>query len=176
MSSLSSRVRDRWVVRLRPFWVLVPRLEPAPGSVTWFPREIPGPALLLPPAHPPRHASARPLRTRVCPECAFVDVRLIPGLLQDHRARHVEPRPRVRPPCRGGSGAPACPPTRPGVRAAWGRVPTCRVLPSLAAQEPRSAVLGAFRAVLRSVTPRSEERRVGKECLRLCRSRWAPYH
>ena len=23
---------------------------------------------------------------------------------------------------------------------------------------------------------RSEERRVGKECLRLCRSRWSPYH
>ena len=22
----------------------------------------------------------------------------------------------------------------------------------------------------------SEERRVGKECLRLCRSRWSPYH
>ena len=28
---------------------------------------------------------------------------------------------------------------------------------------------GAFMA-------RSEERRVGKECLRLCRSRWSPYH
>ena len=31
-----------------------------------------------------------------------------------------------------------------------------------------------------NVTPdiaiRSEERRVGKECLRLCRSRWSPYH
>ena len=26
------------------------------------------------------------------------------------------------------------------------------------------------------VTVRSEERRVGKECLRLCRSRWSPYH
>ena len=26
------------------------------------------------------------------------------------------------------------------------------------------------------VCPRSEERRVGKECLRLCRSRWSPYH
>ena len=26
------------------------------------------------------------------------------------------------------------------------------------------------------VKPRSEERRVGKECLRLCRSRWSPYH
>ena len=27
-----------------------------------------------------------------------------------------------------------------------------------------------------SVYCRSEERRVGKECLRLCRSRWSPYH
>ena len=27
-----------------------------------------------------------------------------------------------------------------------------------------------------SVPVRSEERRVGKECLRLCRSRWSPYH
>ena len=26
------------------------------------------------------------------------------------------------------------------------------------------------------VVIRSEERRVGKECLRLCRSRWSPYH
>ena len=26
------------------------------------------------------------------------------------------------------------------------------------------------------VITRSEERRVGKECLRLCRSRWSPYH
>ena len=27
-----------------------------------------------------------------------------------------------------------------------------------------------------SLNIRSEERRVGKECLRLCRSRWSPYH
>ena len=27
-----------------------------------------------------------------------------------------------------------------------------------------------------SFVDRSEERRVGKECLRLCRSRWSPYH
>ena len=27
-----------------------------------------------------------------------------------------------------------------------------------------------------AVRGRSEERRVGKECLRLCRSRWSPYH
>ena len=29
---------------------------------------------------------------------------------------------------------------------------------------------------IRQEYPRSEERRVGKECLRLCRSRWSPYH
>ena len=27
-----------------------------------------------------------------------------------------------------------------------------------------------------TISWRSEERRVGKECLRLCRSRWSPYH
>ena len=27
-----------------------------------------------------------------------------------------------------------------------------------------------------NLNKRSEERRVGKECLRLCRSRWSPYH
>src|SRR3546814_18011457 len=26
------------------------------------------------------------------------------------------------------------------------------------------------------IDPRSEERRVGKECVRTCRSRWSPYH
>ena len=29
---------------------------------------------------------------------------------------------------------------------------------------------------IRQSLDRSEERRVGKECLRLCRSRWSPYH
>src|SRR3546814_5507076 len=27
-----------------------------------------------------------------------------------------------------------------------------------------------------AVQPRSEERRVGKECVSTCRSRWSPYH
>ena len=30
--------------------------------------------------------------------------------------------------------------------------------------------------IYKYVICRSEERRVGKECLRLCRSRWSPYH
>jgi uncharacterized membrane protein len=40
------------------------------------------------------------------------------------------------------------------------------------------AAAGGFSAfALRDRTlPRSEERRVGKECRRLCRSRWSPYH
>ena len=29
---------------------------------------------------------------------------------------------------------------------------------------------------MKKTIARSEERRVGKECLRLCRSRWSPYH
>ena len=28
----------------------------------------------------------------------------------------------------------------------------------------------------RSLNARSEERRVGKECVSTCRSRWSPYH
>ena len=48
----------------------------------------------------------------------------------------------------------------------------------LAAQE---AIYDAYencliKEVYKSNGSRSEERRVGKECLRLCRSRWSPYH
>ena len=33
-----------------------------------------------------------------------------------------------------------------------------------------------FIFVVSAISSRSEERRVGKECVRLCRSRWSPYH
>src|SRR3546814_14173787 len=33
-----------------------------------------------------------------------------------------------------------------------------------------------FEAKLRLLVDRSEERRVGKECVSTCRSRWSPYH
>src|SRR3546814_9767834 len=36
------------------------------------------------------------------------------------------------------------------------------------------ALLGL--AILEGVNLRSEERRVGKECVSTCRSRWSPYH
>ena len=35
---------------------------------------------------------------------------------------------------------------------------------------------GAILEVLGQVILRSEERRVGKECIAWCRSRWSPYH
>ena len=35
---------------------------------------------------------------------------------------------------------------------------------------------GTCGAISGAAVVRSEERRVGKDCLRLCRSRWSPYH
>src|SRR3546814_18836374 len=34
----------------------------------------------------------------------------------------------------------------------------------------------AIQQRLTEIEPRSEERRVGKECVGTCRSRWSPYH
>ena len=44
--------------------------------------------------------------------------------------------------------------------------------------EPQSfhPVLSLLGFLFKAPLARSEERRVGKECLRLCRSRWSPYH
>src|SRR3546814_3679164 len=36
--------------------------------------------------------------------------------------------------------------------------------------------VSSFKIALASATTRSEERRVGKECVSTCRSRWSPYH
>ena len=40
---------------------------------------------------------------------------------------------------------------------------------------PTGVTAGSSYTIAGTLT-RSEERRVGKECLRLCRSRWSPYH
>ena len=40
----------------------------------------------------------------------------------------------------------------------------------------QSLELVSSQRMVEDVRTRSEERRVGKECLRLCRSRWSPYH
>src|SRR3546814_18107914 len=37
-------------------------------------------------------------------------------------------------------------------------------------------LMRTFTAQIEALTKRSEERRVGKECVSTCRSRWSPYH
>src|SRR3546814_9974936 len=44
------------------------------------------------------------------------------------------------------------------------------------AASPRCGSSSIPTAPLRSGSTRSEERRVGKECVSTCRSRWSPYH
>src|SRR3546814_19217486 len=65
---------------------------------------------------------------------------------------------------------------RPETRPAGAAVELgCRrieVLPAALAREQPRAMLVVERARER---PRSEERRVGKECVNTCRSRWSPY-
>ena len=43
-------------------------------------------------------------------------------------------------------------------------------------EKAKSADAVLMGAVGADAKTRSEERRVGKECFRLCRSRWSPYH
>ena len=47
---------------------------------------------------------------------------------------------------------------------------------SRAAEHETLADLAGVKVRLSKARPRSEERRVGKECLSVCRSRWSPYH
>ena len=55
--------------------------------------------------------------------------------------------------------------------AAFSTLP-CECLPSF----PKTPIWPKSSLTAFSSPHRSEERRVGKECLRLCRSRWSPYH
>src|SRR3546814_14779728 len=50
-----------------------------------------------------------------------------------------------------------------------------RAITQLGLTEAKALVEGAPKAVKEGVN-RSEERRVGKECVSTCRSRWSPYH
>ena len=53
----------------------------------------------------------------------------------------------------------------------WGEKPHGSVLAVIV-----SAVVFSLDPFMMTVFRRSEERRVGKECPQLCRSRWSPYH
>src|SRR3546814_2914535 len=59
-------------------------------------------------------------------------------------------------------------------------LPICTLI--LAREGINGTVAGSARAIealvahIRALPGRSEERRVGKECVSTCRSRWSPYH
>src|SRR3546814_12228750 len=51
-----------------------------------------------------------------------------------------------------------------------------RVHPGVVGAEAERAGTGFQAVVGAGIQARSEERRVGKECVSTCRSRWSPYH
>src|SRR3546814_4614689 len=58
--------------------------------------------------------------------------------------------------------------------AAWIVLPIARISSEPSAQQ--GAHLRPYMESLSLAAMRSEERRVGKECVSTCRSRWSPYH
>ena len=59
------------------------------------------------------------------------------------------------------------------------RFGTTGFLPTLISDDldvMRTAIAAVDDAIAQGVADRSEERRVGKECVTTCRSRWSPYH
>ena len=54
-----------------------------------------------------------------------------------------------------------------------GYIPSPKIIDELKKSAPAPTMIAVQKIFGLS---RSEERRVGKECLRLCRSRWSPYH
>ena len=52
----------------------------------------------------------------------------------------------------------------------------CRMVPAKSLLAEVIRLRQQVRAIMMVADQRSEERRVGKECLCWCRSRWSPYH
>src|SRR3546814_11530034 len=105
-----------------------------------------------------------PLSTRTDTLFTYTTLFRSPGVVPGGAAQHgaVEPRRRVH---RGGRNRDRLRPAATALcRAVLGRLAGHRV----AQAPPRGAGKVAGR--------RSEERRVGKECVSTCRSRWSPSH
>ena len=65
-----------------------------------------------------------------------------------------------------------------GIAVAFARNPMtlAQIAWDLQAASQGRFILGLGSQIKPHITKRSEERRVGKECLSVCRSRWSPYH
>src|SRR3546814_10742285 len=64
---------------------------------------------------------------------------------------------------------------RPGSTGTAGRIAEMKAI-EIRASRLEAVDLQMHRAAARDRCDRSEERRVGKECVSTCRSRWSPYH
>src|SRR3546814_9403247 len=131
---------------------------------------------------PPGPLPARRLQARACEAIlhrqADVDLAVDQGAVavEDGEAVHLRPLPR-RSPLRS-------------LRFALAAAPAALRLPSDVSEnftsssgrspssmsKPSEAMLSTKCCGSSAVTSRSEERRVGKECVSTCRSRWSPYH
>src|SRR3546814_2451095 len=56
------------------------------------------------------------------------------------------------------------------------RIELPHAMPSIAAGITQCIMLSLSMVVIAALVGRSEERRVGKECVGTCRYRWSPYH
>ena len=63
-----------------------------------------------------------------------------------------------------------------GIATLYRHFPTREALVDAVYQDHVKRLTLGAREMLERLAPRSEERRVGKECLSVCRSRWSPYH
>src|SRR3546814_16058320 len=88
------------------------------------------------------------------------------------RLHQPDRRPRLRRADRGGADAA----DRHVVRAVQHPRPLLAHLEQLSWPLPRQKDRDADSRRQRRIAVRSEERRVGKECVSTCRSRWSPYH
>src|SRR3546814_20733293 len=55
-------------------------------------------------------------------------------------------------------------------------LPKMHSVPDVPTRDDAEQALAELGDLLREMQFRSEERRVGKECVSTCRSRWSPYH
>ena len=166
---LASPVRTAALPRAR-------RAQPVPSAacVLALRRDVssgrdPRPGPVSPGALGPRPVRPGPLRPRAR--------RPLPPGARLSAGPSGAPRPSASPSVHGpspGAAAPSAPgsPTLTcgGGLAVRSGVPVADRAPQAAAPARAPSAVGP------ACSGRSEERRVGKECLRLCRSRWSPYH
>src|SRR3546814_2966930 len=100
-------------------------------------------------------------------DVCFSDLRLLPYGFRSRHGRHSEKVEKARQPDAKGVLEAEIDQQRRGERGDDGGAVALLQQPGIAEDEKGAAEHEA---------DRSEERRVGKECVSTCRSRWSPYH